>query len=704
MPKEKAAAALLQLKAKNSNESPIDDLGRKRIQRSESARIYIPEPENMARREACLKDPELFLRTYFKPIFFNPFAKHHLAMIDAIWERAWSGGDKAVAAPRGDGKTQVAISMGVVAVVATPVRFPVLIAGTLGKGRKLFKQFKSKFENSAKFPEFAGDFPELCIPVVSLRGAPQRAASQHVNGELTRITWSQELVVMPTIKCDWETNAVGGKRLVYFGLDSAIRGEGFEENRPDLAIIDDPETREVAFSPTDKHRDIEDMIDGDVAGLAGPTARLSRVVLTTIQNRRCYSYRATDRKIKPTFEGDRYPLLESWPDNKEHWDEYLSLRQKDQSEGLKDGPTATQYYVDNMEAMKAGAVLSNPYRFVSEVNANGERVELDALQSFYNRISDWGLPKVLAELQQDPEQEDEPETMRLTAGVVASRMSGFARNELPKVETPLKIVFGVDLGKYQSYWTKLCVHGNAITHILDYGVIENHGMQATTPQETVERSLINRLHEWRIDILSQCSPDLVLIDSGTYTESVYGFCKQAGFPFMPAKGQPENFKFTGADTPTSRHFEEVRAEFQKDSRGWLYHINGVYWKNQVQQRIKTATFNEVNQLNEGSLSVFSSFDNKQHLSFSHHLVSEQYEETFTTGKGLQKKWVVKNRNNHWLDSTAYALAGTSILGFRIVPRVHPIPQHPQTKPINRQPSRPQNFRQRKGGWIHGWRR
>jgi hypothetical protein len=659
--------------------------------------IIIPKATNeiKERRERLLQDPAEFLRYYMPDRFWSPFADYQKEMMDLIVDIARNGGDQAISAPRGDGKTEITKGITIFCILKQLIRFPVVIAASGKFASRIYDDIRSQFESNERLIE---DFADICVPCVALGGTPQKAAKQTHNGEPTKIKWSTDECIFATIKdSPWS-----GVCMTYAGMDSAIRGINIRGNRPDFIIVDDPETRESAASDNQiETRNI--ILNRDIAGLADGRKRLSRVVLCTIQNRNCLAAMVTNPAVMPSWNGKRYAGVVSWPNATDLWETYIELRQTGQKDGDGVAKIATKFYLENREAMDEGAVVLNPERFSRAKTKDGWIIEHSAIQTIYNLISDNGLGYVQTEIQNDP-QEDEPETMRLSAGVVASRMSGFARNELPKVETPLKIVFGVDLGKYQSYWTKLCVHGNAITHILDYGVIENHGMQATTPQETVERSLINRLHEWRIDILSQCSPDLVLIDSGTYTESVYGFCKQAGFPFMPAKGQPENFKFTGADTPTSRHFEEVRAEFQKDSRGWLYHINGVYWKNQVQQRIKTATFNEVNQLNEGSLSVFSSFDNKQHLSFSHHLVSEQYEETFTTGKGLQKKWVVKNRNNHWLDSTAYALAGTSILGFRIVPRVQPIPQHPQTKPVNRQPSRPQNFRQRKGGWIHGWRR
>lgn len=676
------------------------DAERKRAERNEAARVIIPYPLNMKRRIACLQDPELFLKTYFKPIFYNPFADHHLAMIDAIYQRCWSGGDKAVAAPRGDGKSQVAIVMAIYAMLATPIRFPVIVGNTLAKGRKLFQQVKNKFDNPNKYPEFFGDFPEITACVSELQGTPQRAAKQHVDGRRTYITWSQHLIVLPTIKVPWGSNDWAGKRMVFFGLDSAIRGEGFEEMRPDLAIIDDPETREVAFSPTDKHKDIEEMIDSDVAGLAGPDSRISRVVITTIQNRRCYSFRVTDPKQKATFAGERYPLLKTWPVNRELWDDYLAQRQKDQEDGLKDGPNATQFYRDHFEEMNEGATLSNPYRFVSGVNEDGDEVEIDALQSFFNRVSDWGLPKVLSELQQDPEQDEEPEGLKLTSGAVMNRMSGLKRGELPKSDD-LKIVFGIDLGKYACHWVKIAFHGNAIAHVVDYGIVENPTMAANTPQETVERSLVNRLDEWKMDVVQNHNPDIVMIDSGTFTQAVYAFVRQAGWPFNAAKGVGESLKMAGVDSKSQRFFENVRADFQSSERIWLYNVGVDYWKNQVQQRFKTATFNELNQLTDGALSLWSTTDTKEHLSYSHHICSEERREVFKPGKGVKVEWVVTNKNNHWLDATAYALAGAACLGIKLISQQVPVSEYTPNQTPQRQ--RP-NFRSRPGGWIKGMNR
>lgn len=638
------------------------DLEAKRRTRSKAAEVHVPEPADMQRRLRCLADPEMFLRTYFAAIFYSPFCTHHKRMIQALYDRFNFGGDKSEAAPRGDGKSQIAIGMTIYGLHACAVRFPVLIGSTTKKGGKLFAQVKSKYNNGDKYPEFSADFPEVTACVRALQGAPQRALKQHVRGELTRITWSNEAVVFPSVKCDWDTNKIGQKRIAYFGLDAAIRGEGFEEDRPDVAIIDDPETREVAFSPTDKWKDIEDMIDGDVAGLSGPDKEMARIVLTTCQNNRSYSARVTDPKIKPAFGGHRSGQLLKYPDRMDLWDEYIAIRNRDKDEAKK-------FYVDNMEAMKAGAELANPYRFVSKADKDGEAREIDALQAFFNRVADWGWARVKAELQNDPEDDSPIESSRITPGIVASRMSGFDQGVLPKVDE-FKTVYGLDLGKHASHWTKAVSWGQATSVIPDYGVLENYNMDGKISDEAIEKEIHKSLHRWRSEILADGTPDLVFIDSGNWSNVVYSFIREVGAPFCAVKGRDnERISFDLQTTPTRLMFERVRAELKAEEGIWLYYIDGQYWKSQTQQRFLTPTFNEAQQFNDGTLSIYSTTDRKKHLAFSHHICAEMLEEQFLEGKGWKRQWLVKSKNNHWLDSTAYAMAALGCLGCRVLPQV-----------------------------------
>lgn len=681
-------------------EAPADaegvDIRRMRKRRSAECEIKIREPANMQRRERCLADPELFLKTYFSRIFYNPFAEHHKRMIEAIHDRAFTGGDKAIAAPRGDGKSQIAICMVPYCFHATPIDFPVIIGQTSPKARKLFAQVKSKYENKEKYKEFSEDFPEVCDPVAALRGAPQRAAHQWYwhNGEqtLVNLQWKQDVIVLPTIKTDWG-NLASGNRLVYFGLDGAIRGEGFEEMRPHMAIVDDPETREIAFSPTNRYEDIEEMIDGDVAGLAGPDRVLARVVLTTIQNSYCYSAKVTDSKRKPSFEGERHGWLKQYPDKMDLWEEYVSLRHKDKYEGFRNSPNATAFYLGRMDEMKEGCVVNNPYRFIAALDEDGKPLEVDAIQAFFNRVADYGWERVLAEYQNDPTQEEQAETIGITEGMIAARMSGRIHKAPPPVQH--KITLGVDVGKYKLDFVKIAFEGNAVGTVIDYGEWKVTGTDRQTDDENVLKAVLRALRELRIYAMSDNPPDLAFVDSGDFTQAIYAFAKESGQPWFASKGSDSNrMSFTGESTGKKQFFEQVRADHDFVNDLPLFLINAPYWKEQVHQRFITPTFDDSHQFNDGSLSLWSSQDIKSHSAYARQIVAE----TLTVKDG-KKVWIENSRDNHKLDATAYALAAAGCLGIRVIPKQLPKPAAAPTQQPRQQTQGANRFRKRPGGWI-----
>lgn len=659
-------AIFRRLDALETNLLPNDerslDVLRKRQLRSAAAEVFIPPVVNPERRAACLADPVLFLRTY-NPTgdkgFTTPFAQHHLRMIEAIYERAISGGDKAVAAPRGDGKTSVATWMAIYIILAGYTRSLIIVGSTKKHAKKIFRDIKNAFARNQLLAE---DFPEICACVRELDGAPQRAGKQHVQNQLTHIVWTQDDIEFPSVP----GSPYGGARIAYTGLDGQIRGGRFE-----FALIDDPETKEVAVNE-ESNQKVEELIDGDIAGLAYPNSSISRVVLTTIQNRRCYSFRVTDPKRKPTFAGERYGMLASWPTNRELWDEYIAKRQVAQAAGDKDGLDALQFFLDNREAMEAGAVVTNPNRFNQRVNEQGQAVEICALQAFFNRVADWGLARVLAELQNDPEEEETEQTLSLTAGKVQSRVSGLRQNELPRQDV-IKIVLGMDIGNHASHWVKLALFGNATGCVIDYGVMETSNMMHNATQDVVTAKLLPALYDWRTNIMAENPPDFALLDSGSgmHQEAVYEFIRQVvGSPFAASKGWDHGRFRIGKDGDDRRTFLECYASLQASERIWLYNVNTEFWKNWVQERFATPTFDSAMQFNDGAFSLFSSPNNpKEHLRFAQHIVAEERQELFVEGKGVQRRWIVKNKNNHWLDAMALAAAAAGCLGVRLVRKV-----------------------------------
>ena len=636
------------------------DAQRKRDKRSESARIEIPECVNPARREAALADPVVFLRTYFSERYSLDFGPHHLAMIETIVNRARYGGRQAIAAPRGCGKSELVKGLLVYLVLAGLVRFPLVVAATSVLARRLFRDFRNKIATNDLLLE---DFPEVCYPVRALEGAPQRAARQHVDGQLTKIVWtSSDYVRFP----DVPGSVYGGIKMTYFGLDAAFRGVNIDGDRPDFVVVDDPETKESAKSEM-QIADREDTLDKDVAGLAGQELTMGLVTLTTVQNGICLSFRLTDRSIKPSHNGMRFGMVQQWPKRMDMWEDYIARRRANQEAGDEHGREAVEYYRENWVAMNDGVEMLVDHFVAIEVD--GDAMVLSAIQQAFNKIADTSLSAYKSEYQNDPDPSEQPDTIGLTAGKVASRISGLMQGQL-HADTEF-VTIGMDIGKYYSHWVKIAWHGNAVGNVIDYGVMETPGMMTADSKQAVINALVPALLQWRIDMLAESDIDFCLIDSGDFTDAIYEFVRTSGgAPFAAVKGYSgNNFRVPPEPTDSKRPFIECYAHRLAAERIWLYNINSEYWKQWVHERYATETTDENNIENPGTLSLFAApNDRRRHLSYSQHIVAEERRDVFVPDKGMVRKWIVVNRNNHYLDATSYACAAAGCLGVRVVPR------------------------------------
>lgn len=673
-------AALSALMARETTQPPMTerdaDAVRKRDKRSAAAEIFIPEVVNPARRAEALADPILFLRTYFPERYKLEFGPHHLFMIESIIRIAQTGGRQAVAAPRGCGKSEITKGLLVYLVLSGLIKFPLAVAATSTLARRLFRDFRSKFATNQRLYE---DFPEVCHPVRCLDGAPQRAARQHIEGRLTNIVWtSNDYVRFP----DVPGSEFAGVKMAYFGLDAAFRGCNIDGDRPDFVLIDDPETEESAKSD-DQIQDREEVLDKDIAGLAGQTSSMAIVTLTTVQNAKCLSFKLTDRTIKAAHNGVRFGLIKSWPKRMDLWEEYISLRRANQEAGDPYGCGAVQFYEDNRADMDDDVEML--VDFFVPVEVDGRQMVLSAIQQCFNKICDTSLSAFKSEYQNDPDPDEQPDTVGLTAGKVASRISGLLQGE--KHPDTQYVTVGLDVGKYYSHWCKIAWHGNAIGHVIDYGVMETPGMMTADNKQAVINALLPALLQWRIDIMADGDVDFCLIDSGDFTEAIYEFVRTVGgTPFAAAKGWSSNRITMPKPSQEKKPFTECYASLLPAEKLWLYNVNSEYWKQWVHERFATATLDEQQLPNPGTLSLFSApNDRRRHLSYSQHIVAEERRDIFDPkGKGMVRKWVVVNKNNHYLDATALACVAAGCLGVRVVPRVtlENVPAH---KPFLRGP-------------------
>lgn len=695
MPKEKAARLIVELKqlplgsARQESSERDRDVTRKRLERSESARIAIPECVNPQRREACLADPEQFLKTYMPRKFRQEFGRVHVRMIGEIHDRARLGGKKSLAAPRGRGKSTIVKGMNIYLVCAELVRFIVPICATLKIAGRVYRDFRDELSTNDLLLE---DFPEICAPIRALEGAPQRAGKQHIDGSLTHIYWSaSDFVRLPRVPGSAneylrsqgrEWSPYGGVKMAFLGFDTAFRGLNIDDDRPDYLIIDDPETRESAKS-IEQIADRIEIIEKDIEGLEGQDKPIAMMMITTLQNRYCLSAQFTDREKKPAWDGERYGWVEKWPDRMDLWEHYITLRRAGQIAGDRHGMNAVDFYLGNREAMDAGVEML-AYTFKPITLEDGRETVYSSIQEAFNKIADTSMDAFRTEYQNDPPAEQAIETAGLTAARVASRIHRLTQREAPS--TTEARILGIDIGKHNSHWVDTAWEGASIGSIVDYGVMETHGMTMDSDSKAIELAILASLEVWADEVAMKANPMLVLIDSGTYTEAIYEFCRRRGRPFYPSKGWAHSRFRMPAEQQGKKPLVEAWAHELTGDRVILYNVNTEWWKKWLQQRFITAPYDDAGNRNDGSLTLYDpGKDAKRHLSFSHHITAEEEQLVPVHGGESKRVWFVKNRNNHWLDATALACAGAGSLGFRLVTQQQPVKVVVQ-KPINSTPA------------------
>lgn len=627
-------------------------------------------PELRARAE---QDVYYFLERYFPHKFFDPFTDDTRHMIEVILAACHKPLDQSIAAARGEGKTSITEALAIYCIVCGLVPFVLLVAATGPDAERSLRNIKDEFETNELLK---ADFPEVCNPIWELDGAPQRANQQAArledqppgSGKRTRMVWSVGYVVFPRVTDSKASGSVIEAR----GLDAAIRGLNRFGKRPRLVIIDDAETHDSARSLT-QTADRERVIERDIGGLG--RKKLSRVMLCTIQNRTCLAWKYTDPKQKPSWNGQRYQLLPKKPDREDLWEEYMRLRQDGQASGQdRYGEAATKFYLDNREAMDAGALVGNTARY------EPEKGEYSALQHCYNLVADLGVDAFRTEYQNDPPEEEGPQTSGLTAHMIEQRIHGLEQRQVP-AET-MALVASCDVGKYACHWEVTAWLEGATGLVVDHGVLEVHGTTTEDDHATVDRAILNALHRWREDLLAvpyrepggiERRIDMAPIDSGDHATAVYQFVKEVGGkPFIATKGIG-NFRpgTPGPDRIVGNHWF---ASHQKQEGIWLYVLDADHWKQFVHDRFLTPTFDDERTLRRGSMSLWRtpprSRDSgpapRPHHAFARHIVAEEWREEFVPGKGLKRGFFKVNKNNHWLDATAMNAAAGDMCGVKLL--------------------------------------
>lgn len=366
-------------------------------------------------REACRLDNKLFADTYLPNVFNLPWSDDQLEVNSDLKRIILHGGNKAVAMPRGGGKTALCRANILWGTLYGHVLFPFFVGSKQDKAVQTLDAVKMYLYSSKTLLR---DFPEICYAILRLGNRSNSARGQLYRGYSTHIKWeSQELRFPCLVLGEDDIKHYPEKDLIRVddvdgwivknagvvirteGIDGSIRGEAeihpylLTQPRPDCILLDDVQKDQKADSPISCEK-LEALIEGAVDGLSGPDQLISGLMPCTVIRPDDVSDTYLDRVKKPHWNGSRYSMVRKWPEGitdetinpdtqaGKLWLTYDDLRKKSLRE-KGDIRLATAFYKTNRKEMDEGFECSWPDRFFGSEKYEGNQ-EISAQQNAMN--------------------------------------------------------------------------------------------------------------------------------------------------------------------------------------------------------------------------------------------------------------------------------------------------------------------------------
>jgi hypothetical protein len=435
--------------------------------------------------------------------------------------------------PRGSGKTTIARIASIWAIVYGHRRWVCVIGATDDAAKKLLSSTKKDLLRN----EILGaDFPHATYPIRQMGGEPAKCRNQHLGGVKTAIEWTADRIVFPHVK----DSPCKGSLITVCGITGDIRGQVYstedgEVIRPDLVLLDDPQTKESAGSPK-QNQDRLDILNGDILGLAGPDVAISGLMACTVIKPLDMAHRTLDVKQSPEWRGELTKLVYAFPKNVSLWDHYFEIREADLNGG-GDGSRATAFYRENKTAMDDGSDVAWPERFPPSF--------VSAIE--FAMVLRHRSPAVFAAEYQNEPIDETDNTDLLTRDQIAAKVNGYARGLVPNDAQHLTAFIDVQ-GKLL-YWAVCAWRADFTGYLVDYGAWPEQRRAYYTLADAVptiadkckggiEAQIFGALtalvgvlcgREWPRDgggvvKLAKC---LVDANWGESRDTVYSFCRQS---------------------------------------------------------------------------------------------------------------------------------------------------------------------------------
>ena len=631
----------------------------------------LPEVVNPERKKRCRTNFRMFCEEYFPETFSLEWSPDHLKAIHKIETAVLKGGLFALAMPRGSGKSSLTEVAAIWAMLYGHREFIMLIGATESAALELLDSLMTEFEINE---HLAADFPEVCYPIQQLDGIANRCAGQLYHGERTRITWTSNEIVLPTIK----GSAASGIVVRVAGITGRIRGMKYKRPdgrsvRPSLVVIDDPQTSESAGSLEQTRKRIR-VLAGDILGLAGPGQKISGIMPCTIIRPGDMADIILNRQTHPDWNGERTKMVYEFPKNMKLWEKYAEIR----AEALREEGNfrrATEFYEAHRAEMDEGAKVSWEARYNHD--------EISALQHAMN-LKFQDEQAFQAEYQNDPLPEDVGGEEIMSIDAICQKINGLPHNKVPLACDRMTLF--IDVQKALLFYVVTAWAENFTGSVIDYGAWPdqhrrefsladaNPTIQSEFPRAGLEGGLYAALtaltddllgREWEREDGAVLKIERALIDAnwGQSTDLVYEFCRESRFAGIVL---PSHGRYVGASSkPMTEYCKQPgdRLGFnwmmpsvakKRAVRHVIFDSN--FWKSFVHARLAVPTGDK------GSLTLYGRVPGIHQL-LAEHLTAEYRVKTQGRGRTVDE-WKLKpeHHDNHWLDCLAGCAVCGSMLG------------------------------------------
>lgn len=621
----------------------------------------IPPVKHPRLKAKCANDLAAFGWYYCRDLLMHkPSADIRNGLIKDVQECIQNGGQVAELFGRGAGKTTWVTVIGTLwAILYGYSRYSIVIGSSMIAARKNLRTIKSVLQYSKGILE---DFPGIARSIRAINGVAQRAAQQTYNGVNTNLEFGVESITLPMLrdKDGLPLEKGCGGIIQVAGVGSSIRGANINGVRPDLILLDDPQTRKDATS-ANRVQSIMEYIHSDCLGLAGHEKSISCFVTITPQKPGDVAMELSNQTKYPFWSVKVQPFVKSFP---EKWDQLVELfsEQFAADAAAKDfaRPRSRRWYEEN-KALFDGLEVIDPEQFdhTREVDARHHILVLRA-----------SLGEVSFKAEYLMEVREAETALSVTADNVSGAINGTARLVCPPgTDTvcgfcDVNIQAGAGLS-----WSLVAFGPKRVSAVIAYGrypangepiVPPNASATMTTRRVTAAiRAVIDQIAALKIRDTKGRAVRIRAFgfDRGWLPEVVhralYVIRKSVplGFPIMTMRGFPYD-KFGRSKKDILRRGDHI---FAARSKFGEYLAVGVdYWR-EVQQ----SSWLE-QPLTPGSLSIYGK-DTGAHYRYAQEVVADKLIRKYLIYQGSEtlQAWEWQNTGpEHWGDTltNAFALA------------------------------------------------